>query len=248
MITEKIGIGIIDVYGQVELDNCINSIPSELKESVFVVSNTKNTLPKNGERYDKEISFGSLKNRVISHFRIKQKQFLFLINSNYAILNPDFFDKTVKKAFNFGTWMMTGPGDNTLIIDDDEKNLSLEMTPELNADVIFLYSNIVKRYGYFNEQYFSNNQLETLDYILKLRKDGIYPVEHFNPSMKEGLYKSAVKLNKIISKDQRATELSFGLFYHRNKYIPGQNDVVGATADQMFTDMERIQKNYARVL
>jgi hypothetical protein len=248
MITEKIGIGIVDVYGQTELNNCLDSIPKDLSENVYVVSSTKNKLPEKSERYDKEISFAALRNRIISHFRLQQKQFLFLINSNYAITDPDFFNKNVKKAFNFGTWFMTGPGENTLIIDDEEKNLSLEMTPELNADVIFLYSNLIKRYGYFNEHYLSNNQLETLDYVLRLRKDGVYPPEHFNPSMKEGLYKSVVKLNKINNTEQRSTELSFGLFYHTHKFIPGQNDPVGVSADQMFLSMEEIQKKYARTL
>lgn len=248
MITEKIGIGIVDIYGQLELDNCINSIPQELANCVFVVSNTKNKLPKGSIRYSNEISFASLRNRIISHFRIQQKQFLFLINSNYAITDPEFFIKTINKASNFGTWMMTGPGENTLVIDDDEKNISLEMTPELNADVIFLYSNLIKHYGYFDEQYYGNNQLEILDFISKLRKDSVYPPNHFNPSMKDGLYKSVVASNKINTTEKRSTELSFGLFHHKHGYIPGHNDPLGVSSTQMFKAVEEIQKKYARVL
>jgi hypothetical protein len=244
----KIGIGIIDVYGQIELNNCFNSIPEQLKENVYIVSNTNNKLPIKGERFDREVSFAALKNRLIAYFRLLEKKFLFLINSNYAITDVDFFDNTLKKASNFGVWMMTGPGSDTLVVDDEEKQLSLEITPELNADVIFLYSNLIKRYGYFNEHFYSNNQLDTLDYILRLRKDGIYPPNHFNPCMNQGLYKAVVKLNKVNTTEQRSAELSFGLFYNKHQYIPGQNDPVGVSANQMFLAMEEIQKKYAREL
>jgi len=247
-LTEKIGIGIIDVYSQTELNNCLESIPKELTNNIFVVSNTKNTLPSYSVRHEKEISFASIKNRILTHFRLQKKQFLFLINSNYALTDPEFFNKTIITASNFGTWMMTGPGSDTLVIDDEEKKISLNISPELNADVIFLYSNLIKRYGYFNEQLYSNNQLDTLDYILRLRADGTYPPNHFNPCVSTGLYKSVVKMNKINTTEQKSAEISFGLFYNKHQFIPGQNDPTGVSADQMFKSMELIQKNYARTL
>lgn len=245
---EKIAIGIIDVYNQTDLDNCLKSIPEDLKENVFVVSNTKNLLPKNSFRFDKEVSFASLRNKILSHFRLQQKQFLFFINSNYSVLDSSFFVQTVKIAANFGTWFLTGPGSNTLTIDDEEKKLSIDLSPELNAEILFVYTNLIKRYGYFNEQFFSNNFLETLDYVLKMRKDGIYPPNHFNPCVPNMFYKSESKLNKINNSEQKSMEISFGLFHHLYKFIPGHNDPVGVSADQMFLDMEKIQKNYARNL
>lgn len=248
MNLNDIGIGIIDVYNQVNLDNCIKSIPETLKENVLIVSNTNNTLPFKSTRFLKEVSFASLKNKLISQFRLQQKQFLFLINSNYAITEDNFFENYIKVASNFGTWFLTGPGSNSLFIDDEEKNLALEVSPELNDNVLFIHTNVIKKYGYFNEQLYSNNQLDTLDYILRLRKDGLYPPTHFNPVMSKGLYKTPVKLNKIVTSDERSMQLSFGLFQHLHQFIPGYNDPVGVSSDEMFLEVEKIQKNYARPL
>jgi hypothetical protein len=143
---------------------------------------------------------------------------------------------------------MTGPGSNSFSVEDDEKRMLLQITPELNAGVMFLHTNIVKKYGYFNEQLHSNNQLEVLDYIIRLRKDGLYPPNHFNPSLERGLYKSVTKLNKITNNEDRINQLSFGMFHHLHNYIPGHDDPVGVSQEILFKSVESIQQKYARPL
>lgn len=246
---EDIGIGIIDVYQQQNLNNCFDSIPKDLQGNVYVVSNTTNKMPSpNYTRYDKEISFACLRNKLLSHFRLHKKKYLFLLFSNYAITESDFFESTVKTASLFGTWLMTGPGENSFELEDEVSKFSLKISPELNAEVMFIFSGLIKKFGYFNEQLPSNNQLEVLDYILQLRKEGLYPSNHFNPILDKGLYKVPCKLNKINNSPERTDELTFGMFQHFHGYVPGYNDPPGITHEQLFKELERIQQTYAKPL
>jgi hypothetical protein len=248
-LNEDIGIGIIDVYQQQNLDSCLESIPEDLKDNVYIVSNTNNKIKNfNHTRFDREISFACLRNQILSEFRLNKKKYLFMIYSNYAITEKDFFTDAVKSASLFGTWLMTGPSDNFIELEDEVSKTPLKISPELNAEVLFMFSGLVKKFGYFNEQLHSNNQLELLDYILKLRKEGLYPSNHFNPILHKGLYKVPCKLNKINSSKERADELTFGMFQHLHNYVPGFNDPPGITQEQLFQELERIQQTYAKPL
>lgn len=246
---EDIGIGIIDIYQQQNLDSCLESIPDDLKNNIYIVSNTNNVIKNfNYTRYDKEISFAGMRNKLLSQFRINKKKYLFMMYSNYAVTEKDFFESTIKNASTFGMWMMTGPGGNSFELEDEVSKNSLKISPELNGEVIFLFSGLIKKFGYFNEQLHSNNQLELLDFILKLRKEGLYPSNHFNPILDKGLYKVPSKMNKINQSKERADELSFGMFQHLHNFIPGYNDPPGITQEQLFSELERIQQIYAKPL
>jgi hypothetical protein len=246
---EDIGIGIIDVYQQQNLDSCLESIPEDLKNNVYIVSNTNNII-KNFKytKYDREVSFASLRNKLLTQFRLAKKKYLFMLYSNYAITETNFFESTLKIASTFGTWMMTGPGSNSFELEDEVSKNSLKISPELNGEVIFMFSGLIKKFGYFNEQLSSNNQLELLDYILRLRKEGLYPSNHFNPILDKGLYKVPSKMNKINHSKERSDELSFGMFQHLHNFIPGYNDPAGITQEQLFAELERIQQTYAKPL
>jgi hypothetical protein len=163
-----------------------------------------------------------------------------------AITKPTFFEDTIKIASNFGTWFMTGPGRDTIFIDDENTKTSLPISTELNGKALFIFSGIIKNNGYFNENFFSDNQLELLEYVTNLRKLGVYPPRYFNPTLNEGLYESEDKLQKMPIKEPQASNISLGYFHHFHKYIPGMDDPQGYSREQMFKEIEEIQKAYGK--
>lgn len=244
----NISIGILDVYEQKDLDNCLNSIPESLKDKIFVSSNTSNKLPNNSFRFERETSFASLKNHALRHFRTNQNnKYYFLITSNYAVTDPLLFEKTIQLASTFGTWFMTGPCGNILEIEDEDSKLTLSVSPELNTGFLFLHFGIVKNCGYFNEQFYETDLLDVLDYIITMRNKGLYLPHFYNPCINFGLYKSGSKLcKKEYSDNEKALSLSFGLFHHLHQYIPGNSDPQPSSKEAMFAQLEDLQKKYGK--
>jgi len=261
----EIAIGILDVYDQEDLENCYSSIPDQYKNNVFIVSATKNKKPKGfqehpvldldgnvTEKYRQygDVPFATLRNWLISQFRINDYKYYFLLNSNQTVEDQNLFDNTIKIAETFGTWMLLGEGKNNVPLEDDEAGVTLYASPELNSEFIFLISGIVKNVGYFEERYFNTKDLDVLDYVLKLRKKGVYPPEHFHPNIGSGLKTTKKDIKKIGFKDfpdqERSVGLSYGYFAHQHKYIPGHNEPAGVTQEQLVASLEEIQKKYAK--
>ena len=253
MTNKDIGIGIIDVYSDLDLQNCLNSIPDELKDNVVVVCNKKKT-SKSNKHYSSEVSFATLRNYVLTQLRIMGFKYYFIINSNVTIKNSDIFNKTINLANTFGTWFITGPGNNNITLEDDSNNLELNLSPNLNTNFIFLYSGIVKNFKFFDERYFNGKNLDVLDYIIKMRKEKVYPPNHYNPTIAQtDIVESPTQIEKINFQDvdgkndklDKSLQLSFAYFYHQHKYIPSQNDPVGVTQDELLEFMDTLQKQYA---
>ena len=254
MINKEIGIGIIDIYSDTDLTNCLSSIPEELKNNVIVVSN-KAKSTQCDRHYTNNVSFATLRNYLITQMRIKGFKYYFIINSNVKIINSKLFEKTINVANTFGTWFITGAGENNVVLEDDTNNLVLNISPTLNTNFIFLYSGIIKNFGFFDERFFDTKDFDVLDYIVKMRNKKVYPPNHYNPTIeKNDVDESLSPIEKInfkdvkdIGKDKmtRSMELTFAYFYHEHKYIPYQNDPVGVTQDELLKCMENLQKNYA---
>jgi hypothetical protein len=253
----KIGIGILDIYNQELLDQCYSSIPEELKENVFITSVGNNNLPKNviQKKYTTDISLAAMKNWIISQMRIKDLKYYFILDSNVLIKDPTIFEKVIKIAQTFGTWMMVGPSPLPLPIEDDEANVTLNVSLGLNTSFLFIYSGIIKNNGYFDERYFNTKNLDVLDYIIKLRTKGVYPPNNYNPIVQEGLEivpsqilkKNHIDAFDMITRDMpKDVQLSYGYFYHKHKYLPGQNDPAPVDKEKLVEFIEQLQKNYAR--
>lgn len=246
----EIGIGILDVYEQTDLQNCYNSIPEDLKANVLVASATNNTMVNENYKKYGEVSFATLRNWLISQFRIKGYKYYFLLNSNQIIKNPNLFTDTIKLAEVFGTWFITGAGDENIELEDDASGITMYVSPKLNTDFIFTFSGIVKNNGFFDERFFNTKDLDVLDYIIKLRTKGVYPPVNFNPTVGKGISSSRSKIQKIKYKDipdqDYSVGVSYGFFMHIHKYIPTQNDPKPAEQEELLKVMDTIQKNYAK--
>ena len=118
MINNEIGIGILDIYSDEDLQNCLSSIPDELKNNVVVVCNTK-TSKECDRHYSNDVSFATLRNYVLTQLWIKGFKYYFILNSNITIKNSELFKKTIDVANTFGTWFITGAGDNNVVLEDD---------------------------------------------------------------------------------------------------------------------------------
>jgi hypothetical protein len=251
-MNDKIGIGIIDIYEQEDLDVCYASIPEELKPNVFIVSATNNKPPVETDQYRKygDVPMATLRNWLLSQFRINEYKYLFLLHSNQIIDDPKIFENTIKLGEVFGTWVVMGDGKNSLPLEDEESGVTLHASPELNSEFMFILSSIISNNGYFDERFFNTKDLDVMDYILKLRKKGVYLPNHYHPTIGSGVKKSFNTIKKIGFKDfpdtHRSVGLSYGYFVHNHKYIPGQNDPAGVTQEQLLTFLETLQKNYAK--
>ena len=246
----KIGIGILDIYEQEDLESCYSSIPIDLRDNVFVASATRSKMVNKNYRKYNEVSMATLRNWLIAQFRLNDYKYYFLLHSNLVIDDPQLFEKTIKLGEVFGTWAIMGDGKNSLPLEDEDSGTTLHATPELNSEFMFLLSGIVTNAGYFDERYFNTKDLDVLDYIIKLREKGVYLPAHYHPTIGEGTKRSLNIIKKIGFKDfpenHHSVSLSYGYFVHRNKYIPGQNDPPGVTQEQLVSSLEGLQKNYAK--
>lgn len=249
-MNDKIGIGIIDIYEQEDLEVCYASIPEELKPNVFVASATNNTMVNEKYRKYGDVPMATLRNWLLSQMRLNEYKYLFLLHSNQIVDDPKIFENTIRLGEVFGTWVVMGDGKNSLPLEDEESGVTLHASPELNSEFMFILSSIVTNNGYFDERYFNTKDLDVMDYVLKLRKKGVYPPSHYHPTIGEGMKKSYHPIKKIGFKDfpdmHRSVGLSYGYFVHNHKYIPGQNDPAGITQEQLLSFLETLQKNYAK--
>lgn len=244
----SIAIGILDNYTQLDYNNCYDSIPESLKNSVFTVSNTNNNLKGENFRFTKETSYAAMRNMALTKFRANPDlKYYFLLNSNLAITDPSIFEQTISLASNFGTWFMTGPCGNVVEVEDEEKKLTLQISSELNTNFLFIHFGIVKNCGYFNEQFYETDILDVLDYIIRMRDKGLYLPHFYNPVINFGLYTSNSKVQKIASRNlEKSISLSFGVFQHFHNYIPGHTDPKPVSKEDMFASLEKLQQKYAR--
>jgi hypothetical protein len=249
----EVGIGLIDIYDDKSLIDCSYSLSKGTENtSVYVISNRKVGL--NDFKYDEKIthqvSMATLRNHCISHFRCLGIKYIFLINSNVIITDPNFIEKTIKTAEVFGSWLMMGYQENPTHLDDADTNQSLCINNKLNTDFIFLRSGIVGNLGYFDERYINTKDLDVLDYINKARKIGIYPSHPFHPTVDNILKYTDSKIQKVDHSDildtkNKSVGFSYGYFHHQHKYIPDHDEIKSISKDELMVFMGDLQQNYA---
>jgi hypothetical protein len=254
MKNNEIGIGIVDIYDDNGLISCVKSLKDITNDvSTYVISNR--ILPTKDFAYDKKIthqvSMATLRNHCLAHFRCLGLKYIFLINSNVIITDPNFIEKTIKTAEAFGTWLMTGYNENSTHLDDSESNQSLSVNTVLNTDFLFIRSGIIGNLGYFDERYVNTKDLDVLDYINKARKIDIYPPHPFHPTIGNYIKYTDSKIQKIehsdsLDKNNPSVGFSYGYFLHQHKYIPDQDyGIKSISKDELMVFMGDLQKNYA---
>lgn len=250
MNNNEIGIGILDLYDQDSLDRCLESL-NDYKDSIFVASLTNNKIKtENYIRYSSQTPLATLRNYIISQFRIKNLKYYFIIHSNNIIKNKNFANDTIKLGETFGSWVIFGNESKKLSL-EDESGLELNISTKLNSEFLFTISGIIKNNGYFDERFFNGKELDIIDYLINLKTKKVYPPNGYHPTIPQNWFeKTNSPINAIGYKDlpaeDKSLQLSYGYFYHKNKYIPNQNEPQPASSDELLSVMEEIQKNYAK--
>jgi hypothetical protein len=251
----EIGIAILDLYTQEDLDKCLNSL-NECdinKENLLIVSLTENKIDKNlnYKKYSKFIQLASIRNYALSQFRIKNLKYYFILNSNQIIKNKNIFSDTIELGNVFGTWFISGYGKLIQTIEDDSGK-ELNISSDLNSNFLFLNSGIIKNFGYFEEKYCNGEYLDILDFVLKLRNKNLYPPNGYYPTIhKDWLDCFNVKISVKDFYDlpddfDKSVSIAYSHFMAANKYIPLQNDPKRASEEEFLSSMEFIQKNYSK--
>jgi hypothetical protein len=248
-----VGIAIIDVYEQENLNLCFDSLKDKT-ENIILVSNTKNKLPNiETKRYESPIQFATLRNCAVLNFRNKGLKHFFLINSNIVIKDFSVFENTIKTANNFGIWTFFGPAENKVTIEDDEKQLNLSLSQDINSDFIYIFNGIISKVGFFDERYFNTKSLDVLDYILRMRDKKVFTPTGFIPTIQENIETTTGKIQKLNHKEldkdvDQSVNLSYAYFLTKYQYIPTQNDPKPVSKDELMQNLEELQKNYSNKL
>jgi hypothetical protein len=234
----EIGIGILDLYTPEALENCLKSVP----EGIYTTIVGKDTNQEN-------LSVSALKNLLIHDFRKKGLKYFFLVHSNQIFPDSEIFERIVRRAAVFGTWFLTGPSDKNIETEDDKGNI-LKISTELNTEFLFLFYGIVNNNKFFDERFYATKNLDVLDYIIKLRSLNLYLPENYYATITENINKTVTSFSYI--KDapehikEKTVQISYGYFYHKYKYIPGQNDPQNKSQEELTNQLEYLQKNYAK--
>jgi hypothetical protein len=244
-----IGIGILDVYTQDDLDACLSHLPKTT--NLIVTSDTKNIIPSDytTKRYGNGVPFATLRNWIISQFRLQSDiKHIFLISTNQIIKDDTIFDKTIKMAETFGTRLVFGPEISILSIEDDEKGIELNLSDKINSDFIYVDNDIVSKIGYFDERFFNTKNLDVLDYIERLRENKIHTPTGFNPMVVGDIQTTKSKIQKPNYKEigdrDKTVDMSYAYFLHKYKYIPSQNDPKPVSNDDLMAALEGLQTTY----
>jgi hypothetical protein len=254
MNTNEIGIGILDLYTQENLDLCYQQIPESLKSNVFIVSNNKNKSPiSNSRSYSIQVPMATMRNWLISQMRIKNYKYYFLIHSNQFLKNQNLFEETIKLAETFGTWFILGNGSesNQFPLEDDVEKITLYLNSELKSEFMFIFSGIIKNNGYFDERYLNGKDVDVLDYVCKLRDKKVYPPNGYHPTIPSSFQSDPnSNINKTGYNDipsvQQDVQLTYAYFFNNHKYIPTQNDPPIASQQDLLNIMEHLQQNYGK--
>jgi hypothetical protein len=249
-MNNKIGVGILDLYDDFSLKNILNFIPEDIYLSVASHRKPSFDLPEkiNYIKTD-NISLASIKNLLIHDFRVKGLDYYFLIHSDQSLKDKEIFNRIIKRAETFGTWFLTGDMSGGLEI-EDENNQILKISEKINTKFIFMYKGIVKNIGFFNERYLNGQDLDTIDYIIRLQEKGLtLPYGSF-VTISENLIENKSHMTNPYIKDfpqeDKGLQHSYGYFMFNHKFIPGHNEPKKLSKEEIVNLLEKIQKNYAK--
>ena len=243
-MNKKIGIGIIDCFGEQIFNQCRSALPAV--DEVY--------------RYHipaQYMSYGSMYNYILRDFYNKKIDYIFLLKSNVIINDHSLINDYINTAKNFGTWFMTrGRKESSYsTIEDDNTKLNLHLFKDLFGDLIFMVRGFIDNIGYFNEGYtnLSGNDdvncLEIYDYYKKIEtKINYLPLGYF-PDTEFSLTKSTIVPSLrlfdsyLMKNTQDNLSKVFGKFYYYNKFAPGQH--LTAKKEEAFNSLEKLQQIYS---
>jgi GT2 family glycosyltransferase len=187
--------------------------------------------------------------------------FLFLIEDDVTVMDPDVFIKYIKAAEASGIWHMNFGFSNVYNFNDDgtrairatldyDGGNSLIFTPNLVAGFQFFHRSVIKNIGYMDERYSLLKNMEHVDHSYKAVKMGLLPAYFWWPDINNSWdYLTTIKDSHKHSqaKDNNFKEnfrMACTLFEH--KYGVSPLKVPDTSEEEVLKRLEKIQNNYAR--
>lgn len=248
---DDIGIAIIDVYTQDDLNACVSHLSTE--KNILIVSDTKNKIPDNFKfkKYGNGVPFATLRNWAVTQFRLQGNiNHIFLINTNQIVKDVNVFDKIIKTSKIFGTKMIFGPETSDISIEDDKENIVLNLSKKINNDFIYISNDVVSKIGYFDERFFNTKDLDVLDYIERFRNEKMHTPTGYNPIFVGEIETTRSNIQKInyknIENRDKTVDMAYAFFFSKYNYIPTQNDPKSVTNEDLLKSLEELQNNYGQ--
>jgi hypothetical protein len=247
----KTGIGILDLYDDDSLKECLKNIPDNCY--LTVVSNRKNGYKDekiNSYIKVEDVSLAHMRNLILHDCRIQNLDYYFILHSDQILTDSNIFENTINLSKKFGTWFLTGYVDDKTLDIEDDSGLTLKLSTKLNTKFLFTFKGIVKNVGFFDERYINSHDLDVIDYIVRLKQKKLYVSDGFYPTISTEIKENKKSIENPYIQDYPSEELSvrhsYGYFMHKNHYIPNHSDPKPKPQDEVLTSVEFLQQNYAK--
>lgn len=265
----KLGIAVTTKDRPEYFAKCISSLPQTdfvcfvndglpYSDEVYKLSNNSNY---EVIQHDKNLGIACAKNSALRCLIQNDCNFLFLIEDDIIIKNPEIFIKYIKAAEVSGLWHMNYGFSNVYNFNQDGSRAiraSLDygegntviFTPNIMAGVQFFHKSVIKAIGYMDERYSILKNMEHVDHSYKIVKAGLLPAYYWWPDVDNSWeYISTIEesITKSQSKDENFQEnfsLAVALFKHKHEVSP--LEVPDTPQEEVLSKLEKIQNNYAR--
>jgi glycosyltransferase involved in cell wall biosynthesis len=268
MSDNKIGIAILTYNRPQFCHDCINSIP---KLGPLVVINDGNSY--RDEVYDKskvdEViqhsqnkSVGVSKNEALRWLYQNNCEYLFLVEDDMFISNPNVFEDYIKASKHTGlTHLMFGyHGDGNINPDKSPKprkivdygnGIEIALNLHCVGSFCMYHRGIVKHVGYIDE-HFNKNCWDHVEHSYKIVQKGLIPAYWWWPDLANSYTyikeQGDTKTTSVIShSDEWMRNMREGAEYFKHRFGYYPTTVPDTPEDIVYQRLKEIKKNYARI-
>lgn len=212
-------------------------------------------------QHDRNLGIACAKNSALRNLIQNDCNFLFLIEDDVIVKDPDVFVRYIKTAEASGLWHMNFGFSNVYNFNQDGSRairatleygdgLNVIFTPNIMAGFQFFHASVIKNIGYMDERYSLLKNMEHVDHSYKAVKMGLLPAYYWWPDIdKSWDYLTTIKDSHLKSqaKDENFKNnfaLACSLFQH--KYGVSPLEVPDTSEEEVLKRLEKIQNNYAR--
>ena len=198
----KIGVGIITCNRNEYLKNLLNTLPIDVINSLVVVNDGKAEnqidIPGFWLQNDTNLGVGKSKNKAIKYLYNEDCDYIFIIEDDMLIKNPDVFNKYIEAYHVTGIHHFNyGPGSpfnrkqkiqfdlhnrhlldqhsepNPRLIVEYPKNVKIALYEHTVAMFSFFTRDVLEKVGYIDEQFY--NAWEHVDHTYRIALAGYHP-------------------------------------------------------------------------
>lgn len=258
-ICKKIGVG-ITTYNRFEYyKKCLASIPRNEIDELVIVNDGTDHYAKSGDgdvviHNDKQLGVSKSKNKAILELIKRDVEHIFLIEDDILIKDTSVFQQYIKAAQSTGIHHLcfekiAGNEQTLKFVLEQSDGVKIGFYHNPQGAFMYINSSLVKKLGYFDEQY--TNAFEHVDFAYNLTRKGVAPCFWFFPDILdsekyltdiEGSNENSSITNKPMYKENVAKSTE----YFIKKWGHFTIDVPEPTPQQLHESLIHLQTNYSR--